>query len=610
MKYLLTIIMVCFCSLTLKAQSYMVVRVVGSVSKVTGNTKQPVKSHQQLQASDVVNIGAYSMLELLDEKGMKKICIKVPGQNNLRSMMTTKNNSVIEISKQYIDYIKSKASNQRQIEMSDPATITMRGARDDSTYVETLGEEDEQSENEPKGFRQMVMREYVDFRRQCIEQYVEFVRRAWQEYDGRPAEVLPPIKDVPPVEYEPEKEKEEPPTTAPLPIENVVKVEKEVPQPKPLTRIPEVPSTDMSVCSFVFYGTPVKVRVDKTLNFKVKGVDEKKVADALSILGGEAFDNTIRDCLEIRYDMQLGDWAYLLLLRQMAGQIYGERTNEATLLTAYVYMQSGYKVRIAADKFRLYMLWASKHHIFGKNYFELDGERYYSVEALPQSLQICNVGFPKEQSLSLLISTEQKFDESATEMRTVHSSRYPEMTISYCSNKNLMDFYNTYPTSKLGNDVMSRWAMYANTPLQSKMKEQIYPALRQAIQGCSEQEAVEKLLNLVQTGFVYEYDDKVWGDDRAFFAEESLYYPFCDCEDRSVLFTRLVRDLCGLKCILVYYPGHLAAAVAFTEPVQGDYIDLEGTHYTVADPTFIGAPVGRTMSGMDNASATVILLEN
>lgn len=37
-------------------------------------------------------------------------------------------------------------------------------------------------------------------------------------------------------------------------------------------------------------------------------------------------------------------------------------------------------------------------------------------------------------------------------------------------------------------------------------------------------------------GFVYEYDDKVWGGDSAFFAEESLYYPYYDCEGRFILF--------------------------------------------------------------------------
>ena len=62
--------------------------------------------------------------------------------------------------------------------------------------------------------------------------------------------------------------------------------------------------------------------------------------------------------------------------------------------------------------------------------------------------------------------------------------------------------------------------MYANTPMSEDVKRQIYPDLKAAINGCDQLTAVNKLLNFVQTGFEYEYDDKVWGDDRAFFAEE------------------------------------------------------------------------------------------
>ena len=121
---------------------------------------------------------------------------------------------------------------------------------------------------------------------------------------------------------------------------------------------------------------------------------------------------------------------------------------------------------------------------------------------------------------------------------------------------------------------------------------------------------MERLLNWVQTAFVYEYDDKVWGDDRAFFPEETLYYPYCDCEDRSILLSRLVRDLLGLKAMLIYYPGHLAMAVGFTQDVKGDYILLQGKKYVVCDPTYIGALVGVTMEGMDNETAKVILLDS
>ena len=131
----------------------------------------------------------------------------------------------------------------------------------------------------------------------------------------------------------------------------------------------------------------------------------------------------------------------------------------------------------------------------------------------------------------------------------------------------------------------------------------------EGVRGVPEAQAVNKLLNWVQTAFEYEYDDKVWGQDRAFFPTESLYYPYCDCEDRSILFSRIVRDLLNIDVVLLYYPGHLATAVKLNQVVNGDYLIVDGQKYIVCDPTYIGAPMGRTMPGMDNNSAKVIALK-
>jgi hypothetical protein len=60
--------------------------------------------------------------------------------------------------------------------------------------------------------------------------------------------------------------------------------------------------------------------------------------------------------------------------------------------------------------------------------------------------------------------------------------------------------------------------------------------------------------------------------------------------------------------VLVYYPGHLATAVEFTELVKGDYISLDGRKFVICDPTYIGAPVGKTIPDMDNRMAKVIEL--
>ena len=169
---------------------------------------------------------------------------------------------------------------------------------------------------------------------------------------------------------------------------------------------------------------------------------------------------------------------------------------------------------------------------------------------------------------------------------------------------------------------MSRWAMYANTPMERGVKAQLYPPMKAKLQGLSQQEAVQQLLwwmhgeidteGKIKTAdcFLYNYDDSVWGGDRNFFAEETLFYPYCDCEDRSVLLSHLVRDLLGLDVVLVYYPGHLAMAVNFTEPLKGnyDYVPFDGRKYVICDPTYIGCRVGETMLGMEDQPTTVILL--
>jgi hypothetical protein len=42
--------------------------------------------------------------------------------------------------------------------------------------------------------------------------------------------------------------------------------------------------------------------------------------------------------------------------------------------------------------------------------------------------------------------------------------------------------------------------------------------------------------------------------------------------------------------------------------VAGDYVMVGNKKYVIADPTYIGAPLGKTMPNMDNAKAKVILL--
>jgi hypothetical protein len=52
----------------------------------------------------------------------------------------------------------------------------------------------------------------------------------------------------------------------------------------------------------------------------------------------------------------------------------------------------------------------------------------------------------------------------------------------------------------------------------------------------------------------------------------------------------------------------LASAVHFHENISGDYVYYDNKRYLIGDPTFIRANIGRTMTGMDNGKAKVLLL--
>ena len=447
--------------------------------------------------------------------------------------------------------------------------------------------------------------EYEDYRAQCNAEYVKFLERAWKEYKVLPSIPRPKDEVVPPT-IMPRQDKNKKQAKE-IPIENVVSPILSLPQPKPISPIYENDKVEEKNFSFSYMGTTCEVRLPKDLNIRMSGCESCMIATIWKQLATNAMDNTIRDFLALRLKMQLCDWAYLNLIDTFAKAFCGHG-NEAVIMAAFIYSQSGYKMRLGRDCEKLYLLYGSKHGIYEKGYIVIEGINYYPLDDKVERMEISDFSFPQEQSMSLYIENAQKFTIRPSAKRKLASEQYHDVTIDSQVNLNLIQFYNTYPSSEVNGNFMTRWKMYADTPMDESVSQMLYPDIKNKIEGLSDVQAVNQILNWVQTAFQYEYDDKVWGHDRAFFAEETLYYPYCDCEDRAILFTRLVRDLLGWKCILVYYPGHLASAVCLKQQVNGDYISLDGDVYTICDPTYIGAPVGITMPEMDNRSAKVIKL--
>lgn len=526
-------------------------------------------------------------------------------------------------------------------------------------------QDDEEDPRESfKKARAAMQKDYDDFRKQALAEYSEFVRQAWKKFNAEPAvpapkeqEILPQLapgadqetaswfgkqmsklgdlfksknRKVPDQlqpKQEPQakaKKKEQKPVVhVQATVQEVIKPEAPTPQPQPLAEVKEETFRQNNYMKFYVFGTECKVRIGENCRFKMKDVSSDVIADLIrDEFPKTQYDNMLYDCLQERKRHDFSDWAYYQMLYTLTQQFYGEGTNEAVLAQAFLYSQSGYKMRLAHDESHLYMLAATRHFIFNKLFYSMDGDWYFMLEGKQSSsLGICQASFPKESSLSLQISTAQRLAMNPSNERTITSTKNPDFSFTIRSNKNYIDFLSTYPSSMVNNNFMTRWSMYANCPLEEDIRNQLYPQMKEKLEGKTELQSVQELLwwlhgnidleGVIQDSncFLYRYDEDVWGYDRAFFGEETLFYPYCDCEDRSILLSHFVRDVVGLDCVLVYYPGHLAMAVNFNEPVEGDYVMCEGRKFIICDPTYIGSRVGETMPMVQNEPTTVILLQ-
>ena len=118
--------------------------------------------------------------------------------------------------------------------------------------------------------------------------------------------------------------------------------------------------------------------------------------------------------------------------------------------------------------------------------------------------------------------------------------------------------------------------------------------LRPLLKGKTNVEKVNEILAFIQQSFLYKTDKEQFRQEKYMFSDEAVYYPFTDCEDRSVLFAYLVHRYTGLPVIGLDYPNHVSVGVNFHGQVSGDSVSYKQRSYTICDPTYFGAKAGMT----------------
>lgn len=456
-------------------------------------------------------------------------------------------------------------------------------------------------EKEFEAFEKKQQTEYGDFKNKADAEFELFLRETWKKYDAStpiPAPVRP--EPVEPVVFVKEKPEMLPVTIKP----GALKIPAPESRYKPaLVKVPvAVPGRKIRRTPINFYGTNLEVATDRIEHFSLSGSKEADVADAWKELCGKDYEPLLSDCLTLKKEKKLNDWAYLLFTKRIGELLYGEeRRNDIAFLQMFLLNKSGYKVRLGKIDGDLKLMFATADNVYAAPFLVMNGDKYYVFESDSKgatTVYTYSQDFADAENLiSLNIRSIPAF-EMEEQSRTLSSSG-GQLKVQVAVNKNLMDFYHDYPQCDL--------VIHYKAPMSEELRSSLYPQLKKAIEGKSQKDAANLLLNFVQTAFRYKTDGEQFGYEKPNFPDETFYYPYCDCEDRAMLYSALVRDLMGLETVLLDYPNHVATAIRFTEQVTGDAIvPEEGTNYLICDPTYIGASIGTCMEQYKDIRPEVI----
>ena len=344
-----------------------------------------------------------------------------------------------------------------------------------------------------------------------------------------------------------------------------------------------------------------KVYVDKSLKgvCSIGNMRENAIADAYEAMCKADYKALVDDCRKVKKELNLNDWGIFLFVREASKTLCTDE-NAAVVMQQFLLNELGYKSKMArrADRNQMLLFVAADCQVYGHPYFTKDGLNYYNLTS-NESCQfyMCQEDSPKAKS-KLNMQVNHAPALNAGMVNSVHKNRSGSVAVSVDVPKSLMEFYGSMPQCD--------YSVYVNAEVNPSVANKVLSTLAPLVNGKGEAEAANLLINFVQTGFQYATDQEQFGYEKPFFVEELFYYPYCDCEDRSVLYSYLVRNLLKLDVVLLDYPNHIATAVCFNENVSGDFVTVGGKKYVVCDPTYIGASIGKAMPQFKNVAAKVL----
>ena len=357
-----------------------------------------------------------------------------------------------------------------------------------------------------------------------------------------------------------------------------------------------------------YYGLNLPLQYDPSMDFRLLSPFEDGVPDAWEKIAESEHYALISQLNVVAERLRLNDWGYYTLVNQFGERIYPGDYNKQVLFACFMLNKSGYLAKVAFSSSDLFLLLPSRQEVYEVPFLDIKGRRFYVFPANPNvdmnnlsintyegdyqnTTRVINFAFREAMNLPKQLQT--------TKLTFNHDNQSYQFPVTY--NKSAIEFYQKMP--------LVSFDVTLSSPLSDESLASIRKGLAPILRGKTEPEQVNIILRFVQKSFDYQTDQEQFGSEKYFYPEEVLHFPASDCEDRSALFSVLVRELVGLDVIGLIFPKHVATAVLFNEDLEGDYITHNKKKYLICDPTYIGADIGMCMTKFKSAEAKLILFD-
>ncbi len=336
-----------------------------------------------------------------------------------------------------------------------------------------------------------------------------------------------------------------------------------------------------------FYGESILIKYEKELfdNYSGSLLKEPGIEKAYKSLSQRSATTFIKSVQAAKNKYQLNDWLYAKLIHKSLEKINTNRSNRfIDMMTWVILVKEGYDARATFTKSTIYVNVATKEEVFESPMYDDKGKSFANLTYLLANGRMVNMVYgvkfvPNKygKDFSFKLNNFPKFSEKKENITYKFDFKGKQELLSASIDKTFITLMKDYPKF----DEID----YVKTPLSSAIKTSLIPSLKKRISNFSDIEKMEYLVTFTRRALTYGSDKRNFGkNNRPLTAEEALYYPSVDCEDKVAVIYNLVKELTPLKAVVIAMPNHLSFGVDL-KAAKGKSYRHRGKNYIICDPT-------------------------